>query len=217
MYQQPQLVGMQTAQTSAAFLPKLPAARMPGPIEEYKYDSIKPKKQMKEIRKVLLPQKKKFLFFRYGKQFNLKDRCVVCGTHHHWDAGDYLRPVIPLTEVHKGRPMRGTYCPKHSAIHMQMEMLEQQILANEHGLEFKGFKPKMPSIIKKGPLTSLSAQDLASLSAAGWFIKPPAPATTEDEKDEAMLLLNDLNTTIRRLNYLVGKGVELDGETERSA
>ena len=40
MYQQPQLVGMQTAQTSAAFLPKLPAARMPGPIEEYKYDSI---------------------------------------------------------------------------------------------------------------------------------------------------------------------------------
>ena len=48
--------------------------------------------------------------------------------------------------------MKGTYCPKHAAIHMQMEMLEQQILANEHGLEFKGFKPKMPNIIK-GPLT----------------------------------------------------------------
>ena len=215
MYQQPQLLGMQTAQTSAAFLPKLPAARMPGPIEEYKYDSIKPKKQMKEIRKVLLPEKKKFLFFRYGKQFNLKDRCVVCGTHHHWDAGDYLRPVIPLTEVHKGRPMRGTYCPKHSAIHMQMEMLEQQILANEHGLEFKGFKPKLPSMIKKAPLTALSAQDVASLTAAGWSIKPPALASLEDDKAEAQSLVISLNSDIQRLNHLVKKGVDLD-ETKRS-
>ena len=215
MYQQPQLVGMQTAQTSAAFLPKLPAARMPGPIEEYKYDSIKPRKQMKEIRKVLLPEKKKFLFFRYGKQFNLKDRCVVCGTHHHWDAGDYLRPVIPLTEVHKGRPMKGTYCPKHAAMHMQMEMLEQQIIANEHGLEFKGFKPKMPTIIRKGPITTLSPQDVASLTNAGWFIKPPAPATFEDEKAEAATLLISLNSDIQRLNHLVGKGVELDGPERR--
>jgi|TARA_R100000149_G_scaffold9216_1_gene3024 hypothetical protein len=214
MYQQPQLMGMQSAQAPSAFLPKLPMFRSPGQIEEYKYDSVKPKKQLKEIRKVLLPEKKKFLFFRYGKQFNLKDRCVVCGTHHHWDAGDYLRPVIPLTEVHKGRPMRGTYCPKHAAIHMQMEMLEQQILANEHGLEFKGFKPKMPTIIKKTPLTSLSAQDLASLTAAGWSIRPPTPATIEDERAEASALLNDLNASVQRLNHLVEKGVELNG-TER--
>ena len=127
-----------------------------------------------------------------------------------------MRPVIPLTEVHKGRPMRGTYCPKHAAIHMQMEMLEQQILANEHGLEFKGFKPKMPNIIKKGPLTTLTPQDVASLTAAGWSIKPPAPATLEDEKAEAVSLIISLNSDIQRLSHLTGKGVELDGSEGRN-
>lgn len=214
MYQQPLLVGMQSAQTSSAFLPKLPMYRSPGQIEEYKYDQIKPKKQLKEIRKVLLPEKKKFFIFRFGKKFNLKDRCVVCGVNHHWDAGDYLRPPIPLDEVHKGRPLRGTYCPKHSAIFMQMEMLEQQILAEEHGLEFKGFKPKMPSIVKKGPITTLTAQDVATLTAAGWLIKPPTPAPTEDARVEAQALVSELSSSIQRLNHLLEKGVELNG-TER--
>ena len=80
---------------------------------------------------LLLPEEKLSL----DMSSSTSDR-VLFGTYHHWEAG-LLRPVIP-TEVHWGRPMRGTYCPKHAAIHMQMEMLEQQILANEHGLEFKG-------------------------------------------------------------------------------
>lgn len=214
MYQQPQLVGMQSAQASLAFLPKLPMYRSPGQIEEYKYDQIKPKKQLKEIRKVLLPEKKKFFIFRFGKKFNLKDRCVVCGVNHHWDAGDYLRPPIPLDEVHKGRPLRGTYCPKHAAIFMQMEMLEQQILAEEHGLEFRGFKPKMPSIVRKGPLTTLTQQDVISLTAAGWLIKAPSPVESEEGKQTAMSLLAEMNTSIQKLNFLVNNGVELDG-TER--
>jgi len=38
--------------------------------------------------------------------------------------------------------MRGTYCPKHATHHKQLEMLQQQILADEHGLDFKAFIPR---------------------------------------------------------------------------
>jgi hypothetical protein len=61
MYQQPSLISSQTA---LAFLPKLQQFRATGPIEEYKFDSIKPKKKLKEIKKVLLPEKKKILFVK---------------------------------------------------------------------------------------------------------------------------------------------------------
>ena len=74
MYQQPQLVGMQTAQVPAAFLPSYLPQEC-GPIEEYKYDSIKPEKQMKEIRKVLLPEKKKF--YSLDMESNLISRTVA--------------------------------------------------------------------------------------------------------------------------------------------
>ena len=104
MYQQPNLI--QTQQAKNAFLPKLQQYRAVGPIEDYKYDALKPKKQMKEIRKVLLPEKKKILFLKYGHKFNFKDRCVVCGTHQIWESSDYLRPPIPLDKVEKGRPLK---------------------------------------------------------------------------------------------------------------
>ena len=74
----------------------------------------------------------------------------------------------------------------------------------------------MPTIMKKGPLITLTPQDVASLSAAGWFIKPPAPATHEEEKAEAASLIISLNSDIQRLNHLVGKGVELDGSEGRN-
>ena len=44
----------------------------------------------------------------------------------------------------------GTYCPKHSAMFMQLEMLQQQILTERHGLEFKRFVPKVPKVMKSG-------------------------------------------------------------------
>ena len=47
MYQQPNLI--QSQQMKSAFLPKLQQYRAVGPIEDYKYDALKPKKQMKEI------------------------------------------------------------------------------------------------------------------------------------------------------------------------
>jgi len=158
-----------------AFLGGSIGDRHSGPLTEYTYAAIKPKKQLKEIRKVLLPEKKKFLFIKYGFKYNLMHRCVVCGAFHQWESSDDLRPPIPLASVNKGRPLGGTYCPKHAGFYKQMEMLEQQILADEHGLEFKSYipKPKLPNIMNRGPLRDLSPTDITSLVASGWTIEPP--------------------------------------------
>ena len=204
MYQQPNLISNQTA---LAFLPKLQQFRAAGQIEEYKYDSIKPKRKLKEITKVLMPEKKKILFVKYGYKFNLKDRCVVCGMHHVWEPGDFLRPPIPLDRVEKGRPLRGTYCPKHASVHKQMEMLQQQILAEQHGLDFKAFipRPKMPQMVKKGPLTSLSQTDIASLSSVGYLITSPDMRETETPIDEVNRLTNEIQNANMRIQELLNK------------
>ena len=204
MYQQPNLINNTT--TQKLFLPKLQQFRSAGSMEEYTYDALKPKKQLKEIKKVLLPEKKKFIF-KYGYKFNLKDRCVVCGMHHIWEAGDYLRPPIPLDNVTKGRPMRGTYCQKHAGIHKQMEMLQQQILADEHGLDFKGFipKPRMPNMLKSGPLTTLTKDQVLSLTSTGWIITPPVVKDNESERAEVVRLLAEIEVNTARLNSIITK------------
>ena len=46
MYQQPNLIASQ--KTSSLFLPKLQQYRASGPIEEYTYDALKPKKKLKK-------------------------------------------------------------------------------------------------------------------------------------------------------------------------
>jgi len=206
MFNQPSLIGMQNT-TPSLFLPKLLQARASGNIEEYTFDSIKPKKKLKEMHKVLLPEKKKILFFRFGYKFNLKDRCVVCGMHQVWDSGDYLRPPIPLDNVEKGRPMRGTYCPKHASHYKQMEMLQQQILAEEHGLDFKAFipKPRIPQVLSKGPLVTLTKEDILSLTKNGWIIKPPAIEDTEAEEIKAKQILLELETSITKMKKLLSE------------
>ena len=207
MYQQPNLIN--TQQQRNVFLPKLEQFRAAGPIEEYKFDSIKPKKKLKEISKILLPEKKKFIV-NYGFKFNYKDRCVVCGSFQTWEPSDYLRPPIPLDRVEKGRPMRGTYCQRHAAIHKQMEMLQQQILAEEHGLDFKAFipKPKMPQIMRRTPLTNLSPDDVASLTGAGWAIHAPTLKDEESRKQETQRLMLEIENNFKRINFLLGDGEE---------
>ena len=221
-YRQPNLIGTnvslqpnssnpsQMAFSLHKFLPKLQQFRAAGNITEYKYDAIKPKKQLKEIKKILLPEKKSILKIKYANKFNFKDICVVCGTHHVWESGDFLRPPIPLDKVTKGRPMKGTYCPKHAGIHKQMEMLQQQILADEHGLDFKAFIPKMktPQIMKKGPLTTLSKEDVVSLTSTGWVIKPPVMTDNETTMAEIVRLVTEIGLSTERLNHLLGKGEE---------
>tara|TARA_R110000824_G_scaffold376322_2_gene567432 strand:- start:401 stop:973 length:573 start_codon:yes stop_codon:yes gene_type:complete len=180
-------------------------ARHAGPIISYEFKSLNTKKQMKELIKVLYPEKKKFIL-KFGFKFNIRDRCVVCGVHHIWEAGDTLRPPIPLAHVTKGRPMRGTYCPKHSSMHKQMEMLEQQIIAEKHGLEFKRYIPKarVPNIISRGPITALTQKDIISLTSKGWEITPPQAETVSAE-EKLIILLMDLKGKMGQIDELIGE------------
>jgi len=203
------LIGASAPKVSNAFLPKRLAARSAGSVEEYHFTEIKPKKQLKEIRKVLVPEKKRFIF-KYGFKFNVTNICVVCGTQHTWDMSDPYRPGIPLHQVTKGKPLRGTYCQKHAAIYKQMEMLEQQILANEHGLEFRRFipKPRMPQVLQsKGPLTTLSRADLQSLIAVGWIVTAPKKSK-ENPQEEYNRLAGDIKNNLERMEFLVNGGEE---------
>ena len=194
----------QTPAMPNAFMSPLKAARASGSVTEYKFIQIKPKKQLAELTKVLKAEPKKFLGISYGRKFNLKDRCVVCGTHKVWDASDPMRPTIPLHKVRKGYPMRGTYCDKHSALHRQYEMLEQQIIADEHGLEFSSYipKPKVPKMLQSAPLTSLRQSDIESLATLGWGIKPPT-MVNETKEDELFRLTIESQTLNKRILQLL--------------
>ena len=191
-----------TAQTNS-FGSNKEMGRAAGPIIPYEFRELKPKKQLKEIRKVLLPEKKKFIF-KYGYKFNLQHRCVVCGSRQQWEISDPMRPGIPLTDVNKGRPLRGTYCPKHAGIYKQMEMLEQQILAEEHGLEFRAYLPKakVPTF-RRGPLTDLNQVDMTSLISAGWVIEPPK-GTKETPKEQYIRLMAEMQGKMKQIENLIG-------------
>ena len=215
-FQPPSLIGAQSANTGMnPFLDRLSAARAAGSVMLYEYKSVKPKKQLKEIIKVLMPEKKKLLGIKYGFKYNIKDRCVVCGTQKNWDAGDSMKPPLPLHKVRKGYPMRGTYCEKHAAIHMQYEMLEQQILAEEHGLSFSAYVPKAPSVsslnplnMVTGPLTTLKESDIASLSSSGWTIKPPQ-AQVETREEELFRLVIESDAINKRVKTLLTEGAKV--------
>jgi len=198
-----QLIGQNAPQQFNPALTPLQQARASGAVIEYKFVEIKPKRQLKELTKVLVAEPKRFLGIKYGKKFNLKDRCVVCGYHHIWEQGDYLRPPMPLDKVVKGRPLMGTYCPKHSAMYMQLEMLQQQLLADKHGLEFKRFVPKMPKMMKSGPITELNKNDVIALTASGWFIKPPALGDNKTATQEVIQLITEINIMTDRLSHLM--------------
>ena len=180
-------------------------ARSAGLIINYEFKTFTLKKQMKELLTVLKPEKKKFIF-KYGHKFDIRDRCVVCGAHHVWEAGDNLRPPIPLTGVTKGRPLRGTYCPRHASMHKQLEMIEQQVIAEKHGLEFKKYipKPKVPQLMNRGPLVTLSQGDIISLTSKGWEIIPPQAETTTAEQKLVELLI-ELKGKIGQIDELVGE------------
>ena len=180
-------------------------ARSAGPIINYEFKTFTLKKQLKELLGVLKPEKKRFIF-KYGYKFNIRDRCVVCGVHHIWEAGDNLRPPIHLTAVTKGRPLRGTYCPRHASMHKQLEMIEQQVIAEKHGLEFKKYipKPKVPQIMNRGPMVTLSQGDIISLTSKGWAITPPQAETTTAEQKLIELLI-ELKGKIGQIDELVGE------------
>tara|TARA_A100001391_G_scaffold73075_2_gene46923 strand:- start:4378 stop:5037 length:660 start_codon:yes stop_codon:yes gene_type:complete len=213
-FQPPTLIGASNGIVETnPFLPPKQLARAAGTVMTYEFKSLKPKKQLKEIVKVLLPEKKRFLKIPYRFAFNMKDRCVVCGTQKIWDGGDPIRPPIPLHKVRKGYPMRGTYCEKHAHIHRQYEMLEQQILADEHGLSFSAYIPSAKSLnpLASGPLTSLKETDISSLSSLGWAIKPPQ-GLSESKEEELFRLIIETDSLNERIKSLLKEGVKLEEE-----
>ena len=210
-YQPPSLIGSTNAYVEpSAFLPQRQMARAAGSVMKYEFKSLKPRKQLKEIIKVLMPEKKRFLKIPYKFSFNIKDRCVVCGSQKIWDGGDPMRPPIPLHKVRKGYPMRGTYCEKHSHLHRQYEMLEQQMLAEEHGLSFSAYIPSARSLnpLASGPLTSLKEGDISSLSSLGWSIKPPA-GLSESKEEELFRIIIEANSINDRVKTLLREGTKL--------
>tara|TARA_R100000353_G_scaffold2543_1_gene3739 strand:+ start:2043 stop:2717 length:675 start_codon:yes stop_codon:yes gene_type:complete len=213
----PSLIGATNATVNAGpnpFMDRLTAARAAGPIMAYEYKALKPKKQLKEIVKVLKPEKKTFLKIPYSFKYNYKDRCVICGTQKFWTADDTRRPPLPLHKVRKGYPMRGTYCEKHAAIHMQYEMLEQQILAEEHGLSFSAYIPSARSLnpvnlVKSGPITQLKQEDINSLTSLGWTVEPPV--SENSSKEEQLYALMIQNTAMSaKIKSLLTEGVKIE-------
>ena len=212
-FQPPSLIGAtSTNVASGAFMNRLSAARAAGAIMMYEYKNIKPKKQLKEIIKVMWPENKTFLKIPYKFKYNIKERCVVCGTHKVWDASDNLRPPLPLHKVRKGYPMRGTYCDKHAGLHRQYEMLEQQILAEEHGLSFSAYVPKAKSLnplaMVAGPLTSLKQVDIQSLAGLGWTIRPPS-MNEESVEEELFRLVIETDSINERVKVLLTEGTKV--------
>jgi len=209
-YQPPSLIGASNASVNNAFLPPIKYARAAGSVMKHEYKSTKPKKQIKEMITILWPEKKKFLKMPYTFKFNTRDRCVVCGTHKVWEASDPMRPTIPLHKVKKGYPMRGTYCDKHAALHKQYEMLENKILAEEHGLSFSAYipKPKVPNILTSAPLTSLRQSDIEALSASGWTVRPPQ-MSLESPEDELFRLTMESHAINNRVLKLMTTGTNV--------
>tara|TARA_R100000995_G_C3484074_1_gene125986 strand:+ start:1398 stop:2072 length:675 start_codon:yes stop_codon:yes gene_type:complete len=216
-FQPPSLIGAQSANTGAnPFLDRFSAARAAGAVMFYEFKNTKPKKQLKEITKILMPEKKKFLKIPYRFKYNLKDRCVVCGSQKVWEAGDAMRPPLPLHKVRKGYPMRGTYCEKHAQIHRQYEMLEQQILAEEHGLSFSAYIPSVKTLnpLASGPLTGLKQQDIQSLSSLGWSIHPPS-SVSETKEEELFRLVIENNGINERIKTLLTEGAKVVSGSEQ--
>ena len=106
--------------------------------------------------------------------------------------------------------MRGTLCDKHSGLYRQYEMLEQQIIAEEHGLEFNQYipKPKMPKMLQSAPLTSLRQSDIESLSTIGWMIRPPK-MLNETKEDELFRLTIESQSINKRVIELMTTGAQI--------
>jgi len=106
--------------------------------------------------------------------------------------------------------MRGTYCDKHAALHKQYEMLENKILAEEHGLSFSAYipKPKVANILTSAPLTSLRQSDIEALSASGWTVRPPQ-MSLESPEDELFRLTMESHAINNRVLKLMTTGTNV--------
>jgi len=94
---------------------------------------------------------------------------------------------------------------------MQYEMLEQQVLAEEHGLSFSAYIPSAKSLnpvnlVKSGPLTTLRQEDINSLSSVGWKIIPPTNESSSKE-EQLYSLMVQTEGMAERVKALLTDGV----------
>ena len=78
---------------------------------------------------------------------------------------------------------------KHASMYMQLEMLQQQILADKHGLDFKAFKPRMPKILKSCPVSNLTKDDIVANRKRSHLIKPPTLGDNRSATNEAVEII----------------------------
>ena len=118
-----------------------------------------------------------------------------------------IRESLRYLMEFKGKLIHKT---EHTVIHKQMEMLQQQILADEHGLDFKAFIPKakMPNMLKRQQITDLTKEDVMRLTSMGWTITPPTPAKdAESQMAELVRLNTEIQLNTERINHLL-KGAQ---------
>ena len=69
----------------------------------------------------------------------------------------------------------------------------------------------MPKMIKSGPLTTLSKDDVLSLTSTGWFITPPALGDNKTATEEVVRLITEINIMSDRITHLMLKyNIEAD-------
>jgi len=101
-------------------------------------------------------------------------------------------------------------------MHRQYEMLEQQILAEQHGLSFSAYIPSAKSLnpvnlVKAGPMVSLKQEEINSLVSVGWKIIPPTnEASSKEEQLYAMMVENAAMS--ERIKSLLADGVKVSVE-----
>ena len=71
----------------------------------------------------------------------------------------------------------------------------------------------MPKLSRKGPLNTLTKEDVASLTTAGWLIKPPTLGDNKTATEEAISVVGEINILTDRLNHLMIKqGAKAENE-----
>ena len=95
-------------------------------------------------------------------------------------------------------------------------MLEQQILAEEHGLSFSAYIPSARSLnpvnlVKSGPITQLKQEDINSLTSLGWTVEPPV--SENSSKEEQLYALMIQNTAMSaKIKSLLTEGVKIEAQ-----
>ena len=63
-------------------------------------------------------------------------------------------------------------------------------------------------MLRSGPITTLSKQDLLSLTSTGWLITPPVVRDNESEMAEVIRLIAEIELNTARLHAMITNSKE---------